>query len=74
MLASVLPRYNVCYLQVKHHTSAGWDAPRIMPFGPLQLHPAAQVLHYGMTCFEGMKAYLGADGRGRLFRCVDEPC
>lgn len=22
-----------------------------------------------MTCFEGMKAYLGQDGRGRLFRC-----
>ena len=26
------------------------------------------MLHYGMCCFEGMKAYMGADGRGRLFR------
>jgi branched-chain amino acid aminotransferase len=32
------------------------------------MHPAAQVLHYGMTCFEGMKAYKGADGLPRLFR------
>lgn len=32
------------------------------------MHPAAPVLHYGMCCFEGMKAYLGVDGRGRLFR------
>ena len=55
-------------LLVEHTTGRGWSAPRIVPFGPLQLHPAAQVLHYGMTCFEGMKAYAGADGRGRLFR------
>jgi hypothetical protein len=41
-----------------------------VPFGPLQLHPAAQVLHYGTCCFEGMKAYLGPDGQGLLFRCM----
>jgi branched-chain amino acid aminotransferase len=41
-----------------------------VPFGPLQLHPAAQVLHYGTCCFEGMKAYLGPDGKGLLFRWV----
>ena len=29
----------------------------------------AQSLHYGMGCFEGMKAYAGSvDGLGRLFR------
>ena len=27
-----------------------------------------QVLHYGVECFEGMKAYKGKDGRLRLFR------
>jgi branched-chain amino acid aminotransferase len=32
------------------------------------LHCTAQVLHYGMCCFEGMKAYAGVDGRMRLFR------
>jgi hypothetical protein len=55
-------------LQAEHTAEHGWGKPRIVPFGPLQLHPGAQVLHYGMCCFEGMKAYLGQDGRGRLFR------
>lgn len=55
-------------LCVRFQSGSGWAAPHIMPFGPLQLHPAAQVLHYGTSCFEGMKAYLGADGKGRLFR------
>lgn len=27
-----------------------------------------QVLHYGMSCFEGMKAYKAADGSVRMFR------
>ena len=30
--------------------------------------PALQALHYGGSCFEGMKAYPGPDGRPRLFR------
>eukprot|EP00775_Hariotina_reticulata_P009462 gene9460-9627_t len=55
-------------LLVEHSTRNGWDVPRIVPFGPLQLHPAAQVLHYGICCFEGMKAYPGPDKKGRLFR------
>lgn len=54
--------------QVQHTADNGWERPKIVPFGPLQLHPAAQVLHYGTCCFEGMKAYLGPDGKGLLFR------
>lgn len=53
---------------VEHVKGEGWGKPRIVPFAPLSLHPASQVLHYGMCCFEGMKAYAGADGRVRLFR------
>ena len=45
-----------------------WGAPVVRPLEPFALHPASPVLHYGMCCFEGMKAYHGADGRGRLFR------
>lgn len=52
----------------EHEAGRGWSAPAIKPLGMLQMHPAAQVLHYGMCCFEGMKAYHGADGRMRLFR------
>ncbi|EIE23563.1 branched-chain amino acid aminotransferase II [Coccomyxa subellipsoidea C-169] len=54
---------------VEHAEGAGWGRPQIRPFSQgITVHPAAQVLHYGMCCFEGMKAYLGVDGRGRLFR------
>ncbi|KAK9836165.1 hypothetical protein WJX81_006118 [Elliptochloris bilobata] len=52
----------------EHCVEEGWGQPEIRPMGFISLHPAAQVLHYGMCCFEGMKAYAGADGRGRLFR------
>ena len=55
-------------LLIEHTEDQGWTRPLVRPFGYLQLHPAAQVLHYGMTCFEGMKAYKGPDGQPRLFR------
>lgn len=32
------------------------------------LDPAAAVLQYAFTCFEGMKAYKDGQGRARLFR------
>ena len=47
---------------------AGWETPRIRPYGPLQLEPSASVLHYGFEAFEGMKAYKDRRGRVRLFR------
>ena len=55
-------------LLVTHSVGAGWSAPRIQPLEAVPMHPGSQVLHYGMSCFEGMKAYKGPDGRVRLFR------
>ncbi|HHZ05578.1 MAG TPA: branched-chain amino acid aminotransferase [Clostridiales bacterium] len=46
----------------------GWHNPRIVPFGPFELSPAAMCLHYGQEVFEGMKAYKNADGKTLLFR------
>lgn len=46
----------------------GWHNPRIVPYGPIPLDPAAMCLHYGQEVFEGMKAYRAADGRTLLFR------
>ncbi|MGD0584042.1 MAG: branched-chain amino acid aminotransferase [Bacteroidales bacterium] len=34
----------------------------------IDIHIAATGLHYGQEAFEGMKAYMGKDGRVRLFR------
>ncbi|HOX26844.1 MAG TPA: branched-chain amino acid aminotransferase [Candidatus Krumholzibacteria bacterium] len=46
-----------------------WHDPRIEPFGPLSLSPAAKVLHYAQEIFEGMKAYRNPqDGSLHMFR------
>jgi len=49
----------------------GWHDARIVPFGPIPLHPASTVLHYGAEIFEGMKAYRAADGSIRMFRPME---
>lgn len=46
----------------------GWHSPRIVPYQPIVLDPAAKVFHYGQTIFEGLKAYKTDDGRVLLFR------
>ena len=49
----------------------GWHDARIVPFGPIELHPAATVLHYGAEIFEGLKAYRTASGEVQLFRPLE---
>lgn len=46
----------------------GWHDPRIVPYAPVELDPAAMCLHYGQEVFEGLKAYRCEDGEVRLFR------
>ncbi|MBT2516218.1 branched-chain amino acid aminotransferase [Streptomyces sp. ISL-90] len=46
----------------------GWHRPRVQPYGPIQLDPAAAVFHYAQEIFEGMKAYRHADGSIWTFR------
>ncbi len=45
-----------------------WSDYAIRPTGPIEIHPAAHVLHYASECFEGFKAYRWADGSIRVFR------
>ncbi|OJX64722.1 MAG: branched chain amino acid aminotransferase [Micrococcales bacterium 73-13] len=49
----------------------GWHRPRVLPYGPISLDPAAAVLHYGQEIFEGLKAYRHADGSIWTFRPVE---
>ncbi|MBQ5801317.1 MAG: branched-chain amino acid aminotransferase [Clostridia bacterium] len=49
----------------------GWHDARIVPFGPLQIHPACTALHYGAEIFEGLKAYRRKDGKVQLFRPIE---
>ncbi|MCL2045204.1 MAG: branched-chain amino acid aminotransferase [Oscillospiraceae bacterium] len=53
---------------MEYETGKGWHNGRIVPYGPLNLEPAAAVFHYGQSMFEGMKAYKTADGKVQLFR------
>lgn len=46
----------------------GWGERRIEPYGPIELSPAAAILHYGQEIFEGLKAYRHADGSLWTFR------
>src|SRR6056300_557579 len=57
-------------LMIEWETTNGWSAPKIVPYQNLVLSPAATSLHYGLQCFEGMKAYKSLDGDEslRLFR------
>lgn len=48
--------------------NGGWHRPRVQPYGPITLDPAAAVLHYGQEIFEGIKAYRHADGSIHTFR------
>ena len=39
------------------YKNGGWQEPQIRPFQNLSISPAASSFHYGLECFEGMKAY-----------------
>src|SRR5438034_7313714 len=50
-------------LLLDYKDGAGWRNPRIVPFGPLSLSPAAAGLHYAQTMIDGLKALRGLDGK-----------
>ncbi|HSI67952.1 MAG TPA: branched-chain amino acid aminotransferase [Planococcus sp. (in: firmicutes)] len=53
---------------MEYETGKGWHDPKIIPYGPITLDPAAMIFHYGQTVFEGMKAYRTESGQILLFR------
>jgi branched-chain amino acid aminotransferase len=55
-------------LRIRWTEATGWEAPRIEPFGTINLSPSATVLHYAQSLFEGMKAYRHEDGAVTMFR------
>ncbi|SFZ93926.1 branched-chain amino acid aminotransferase [Flaviramulus basaltis] len=48
-----------------------WQAPKVVPYGPISLDPSAKIFHYGQSVFEGMKAYKDTDENIWLFRPLD---
>lgn len=45
-----------------------WQAPTIVPFANLSMHPATSAIHYGQSIFEGLKAQKGENGEVLIFR------
>ncbi len=57
------------HMFIMDYNDGKWHDPRIVPYGPFSLDPAAKVLHYGQEIFEGMKAYTSKkDGSVHMFR------
>src|SRR6478609_8272460 len=53
---------------IKWTEGRGWHDGQLVPYGPLSLDPATNVLHYAQTIFEGLKAYRRPDGSVATFR------
>lgn len=58
-------------LLMNFNRSEGWHDLRIEPYHAFSIDPAALVLHYGQTIFEGLKCYRTVDGSLKLFRPRD---
>jgi len=56
------------HMAVATYQDGRWSPTEIKPVAPIELSPAAHVLHYSSTCFEGFKAYRRADGSIHVFR------
>ncbi|HET9693827.1 MAG TPA: branched-chain amino acid aminotransferase [Steroidobacteraceae bacterium] len=55
-------------MSIATYAKGSWTTDKVVPVAPLPMHPAAHVLHYASTCFEGFKAYRWADGSIHVFR------
>ncbi|WP_343485690.1 branched-chain amino acid aminotransferase [Allomuricauda sp. d1] len=59
------------HMLVAKYKNGAWENPKIVPYQPLTLNPAAKIFHYGQSIFEGMKAYKDEHGSVWLFRPKD---
>ncbi|MFW9824021.1 MAG: branched-chain amino acid aminotransferase [Candidatus Thorarchaeota archaeon] len=53
---------------VSDYKDGKWDEGKLVPFGNIEISPAACVLNYGQGIFEGMKALRTKSGEITLFR------
>ncbi len=51
-----------------YYRNGKWGSMEISSSEHVDIHIAATALHYGQEAFEGMKAFMGKDGKIRLFR------
>ena len=51
-----------------HYKDGQWSRPEFIAERIMPMHVAANCLHYGQACFEGLKAFSHEDGSIHLFR------
>jgi len=56
------------HMLVCNYNKGSWQEPEILPYGPISMRPGAQVLHYGQSVFEGMKAFKNTENDILFFR------
>lgn len=56
------------HMAVATYREGRWHQSEIKLVEPLPISPAAHVLHYASSCFEGFKAFRRADGSVHVFR------
>lgn len=59
-----------CYVSATYK-SGQWSSLSIVEEPYIRMHIGATALHYGQSCFEGLKAFRCRDGKTRLFRVDD---
>ena len=59
------------HMLICQYKSGKWHTPEIRPYGTLSISAGTQVLHYGQSVFEGMKAFKSDAGELLLFRYMD---
>lgn len=59
-------------LTIDWSKEGGWEAPKIIPHGPLDLETSATSLHYGISCYEGISVCKNSQtGKLQGFRVND---
>lgn len=51
-----------------YYKDGEWSEMEITEDEYIKMHMSTTCLHYGLECFEGLKAFRGVDGKVRLFR------
>ena len=55
-------------MAIAHFDGTAWTAAQTVPCDAFALHPGTHALHYGSSCFEGLKAHRQPDRSVRAFR------
>ena len=56
------------HMAVATYQDGRWSKSELKPVAPFEISPAAHVLHYASSCFEGFKAFRHGDGSVHVFR------